>query len=85
MSCNFSIEFSGSADTILAKAKSAVEGQGGMFEGDLNSGNFHVSVFGSTIGGSYFVTGQQLDLSIDKKPFLVPCSTIEGYLKKEIG
>jgi hypothetical protein len=85
MSCNISIPFSGAPDTILQKAKSAVEGQGGRFEGDTKSGNFHVTVFGSTIGGSYSVLGQELNLMIDKKPFLVPCSTIEGYLKKEIS
>lgn len=85
MACKFSIPFSGSADQILAKAKSAVEGQGGKFEGDTNSGNFDVSVFGSTIGGSYTVTGQELNLVISDKPFLIPCSTIEGFLKNKIA
>lgn len=85
MACNFSIAFSGSADIILAKARKAVEGQGGKFEGDTTSGNFHVSVFGSTIGGSYSVEGQKLAIVISDKPFLIPCSTIEGYLKDKIG
>jgi hypothetical protein len=85
MACNFSIQFQGSADAILNRARSAVQSQGGSFTGDTNSGNFHVTVFGSTIGGSYFVSGQELNLVIDKKPFLIPCGTIEGYLKKEIG
>ncbi len=85
MACNFSIPFSGSADEILSKAKSAVEGQSGAFEGDKNSGNFHVSVLGSTIAGSYTISGQDLNLIISDKPFFVPCSTIENFLKNKIG
>lgn len=84
MACNFSIPFSGAADDVLSKAKSAVEGQGGNFKGDTNSGNFDVSVFGSTIVGSYAVNGQDLDIVISDKPFLIPCSTIEGFLKNKI-
>jgi hypothetical protein len=38
MACNFSISFAGPATKILEKAKSAIEGQGGNFMGDLSSG-----------------------------------------------
>lgn len=85
MACNFSIPFSGSAQDVLNKAKAAVQSQGGTFNGDVSGGNFHVSVFGNTIGGTYAVTGQNLDINITDKPFLIPCSTIEGYLKNQIG
>lgn len=84
-SCNFSIPFSQPAEIILQKAKSAVESQGGVFSGDNNSGSFDVSVFGNTIRGSYIVAGQQLEVLIDSKPFLVPCSTIESFLSKQIS
>jgi hypothetical protein len=83
--CNFSIPFSGSAQDVLNKAKSSVESQGGNFNGDEAAGAFDVSVFGSTIKGSYVVSGQNLDIIIDSKPFLVPCSTIESFLKNQIG
>ena len=83
--CSFSIPFSGSAETILNKAKSAVDSQGGKFEGDINGGNFDLSVFGNTIKGSYSVSGQDLNIVIDSKPFLIPCSTIESFLKNKIG
>ena len=85
MSCNFSITFSGSPASIVNKAKTAVTSQGGNFQGDEGSGQFKLSVFGATIGGSYTITGQELQVIIDDKPFLVPCSTIEGYLKKELS
>lgn len=83
--CNFSIAFNGTATEVFNKAKSSVERQGGTFNGDEASGNFNVSVFGNTIAGSYTVTGQNMDVVIDTKPFLIPCSTIEGFLKNQIG
>lgn len=83
--CNFTIPFSGAPQDVLRKAQSAVQQQGGTFNGDTNSGDFHVSVFGNTIKGSYTVEGQSLEIVIDSKPFLIPCSTIEGFLKSQIG
>ncbi|MDQ3682136.1 MAG: hypothetical protein M3352_03570 [Bacteroidota bacterium] len=83
--CNFSIPFSGSSQDVLNKAKSSVQSQGGNFNGDERGGTFDVSVFGNTIKGSYSVSGQNLDIIIDSKPFLIPCSTIESFLKNQIG
>ena len=83
--CNFSIPFSGSPQDVLNKARSSVQSQGGNFDGDETGGAFDVSVFGSTIKGSYAVSGQNLDITIDSKPFLIPCSTIESFLKNQIG
>jgi hypothetical protein len=82
--CNFNIPFSGSASDIIGKARSAVSSQGGNFQGDDTSGQFDVSIFGNKIKGSYKISGQTLDLTIDDKPFLVPCSTIESFLKNQL-
>jgi hypothetical protein len=83
--CNFSIPFAGTAQEILNKARNTVQSQGGSFDGDTNAGSFHVSVFGNTITGSYSVSGQVMEIVIDSKPFLLPCSAIEGFLKSQIG
>ncbi len=83
--CNFSIPFSGSAQDVLHKAKSSVQSQGGNFNGDETGGAFDVSVFGNAIKGSYSVTQQNLDIIIDSKPLLIPCSLIESFLKNQIG
>lgn len=83
--CNFSIPFSGAAETILAKARAAVESQNGNFTGDVNSGNFEVSVFANLIKGHYTISGQILNLTITDKPFLIPCSTIESLLRSKIS
>ncbi len=82
--CNFSIPFSGEAGIVLSKARAAIEGQQGVFTGDNHSGNFEVTVFANTIKGTYVVTGQNLSLTITHKPFLIPCSTIESFLKSKI-
>jgi hypothetical protein len=81
--CQFSIPFSGSADQVFNTAKSAVEKQGGTFSGNSSSGNFSIQVFG-TITGSYTVTGQQLEITIEDKPMMIPCSAIESALKAQI-
>ena len=83
--CKFNIPFSGSAEEILAKAKSAIESQGGNFTGDLTAGNFDVSLLSNTIAGNYSVEGQNLQLNIDSKPVFLPCNAIESFLIKKLG
>jgi hypothetical protein len=85
MSCNFSLPITSDPQTALAKARKAVQSQGGTFEGDTNNGNFSVSVFGNTIAGSYTVNGSELAIIISEKPFLLPCPAIESYLKGAIS
>jgi hypothetical protein len=83
--CNFSFPIQGNPADILQKARAAVTGQGGTFEGNEQSGQFNLTVFGSTITGSYSVAGSQMDILISDKPFLLPCVTIEGFLKSQLG
>lgn len=84
MACDFSIPFSGNAEEVLAKAKKAVEGQGGNFNGDTSRGDFSVSVFGNKIVGNYTVAGQTLNVNVTDKSFMVPCAAIESYLKSQL-
>jgi hypothetical protein len=82
--CNFSIPFSGSAEDVFSKAKTAVEREGGSFNGNASNGSFSINVFG-TISGSYSVSGNQLDIVIEDKPMMIPCSAIENVLKNQIS
>ena len=84
MACDFSLPFSGEPESVLAKARKAVEGQGGNFNGDTNRGDFQVSIFGNKIVGNYTVSGQTLNINITDKPFMVPCSAIESFLKGQL-
>lgn len=85
MACKFNFPFTEPAESAVGKARAAVESQNGIFDGDSNSGNFEVTVFGNTIKGNYSVMGQTLLLEITDKPFFVPCSTIESFLSKQIS
>jgi hypothetical protein len=82
--CNFSIPFSGSVGEVLHKAQAAIHDQGGHFKGDDSSGAFQLTVLGSEIRGSYNISGQELIVTIDSKPFMIPCSTIQSYLAKHL-
>jgi len=82
--CNFSIPFSGSAEEVFTRAKTAVQKQGGSFEGDASGGNFSINVFG-TITGSYSVSANQLNIVIEDKPIMIPCGAIENALKNQLG
>ena len=82
--CNFSIPFSGSPVDVLHKAQATIHDQGGHFKGDGTSGAFQLTVLGSDIRGSYNISGQELMVTIDSKPFMIPCSTIQRYLAKHL-
>ena len=82
--CTFSIAFSGSPSDIFQKAQATIQGQGGFFRGDDVSGQFELTVLGSPVTGSYTVAGQELNVIIDSKPFMIPCSTIQSYLSKHL-
>lgn len=83
--CNFSIGFTGSAADMVAKIRSQIEKQGGTFNGDDTSGSFSVKVMGSTIAGSYTISGSEINVTITDKPFFVGCGMIESFLKSQIG
>jgi hypothetical protein len=83
--CSFSIPVTGSPDALLNKARSAVQGQGGTFNGDSNTGNFKVTVFGNTIAGNYTVAGGNMNIVITDKPFMLSCGMIESYLKGQVS
>ncbi len=82
--CNFSIAFTGSPEQVYNIAKAAVEKQGGSFNGNSTGGSFSINVFGN-ISGTYTVSGQQLEISIEDKPMMIPCGAIENVLKSQIG
>ena len=83
--CKFTIPFSADPATILNKAKSAIESQNGIFNGNTNDGNFEVTVFSNYIKGSYAISGQEINIIITNKPFFVPCNAIEGFLRSKLS
>ena len=79
--CNFTISFAGSATDLVQNINTKVTGQGGVFTGDDSAGSFSVSFLGSSVSGSYSISGQQMAIVIDRKPFLISCGQIQNYLQ----
>jgi hypothetical protein len=79
--CNFSIPFNSSPEALAAKAKQAISGAGGNFQGDSTAGNFDVSTPLGDIRGSYTIQGPSIMVTITSKPFLVSCGMIEKQLR----
>jgi hypothetical protein len=83
--CNFSITFPGPASAIVSKIQGQIQQQGGTFNGDDSAGSFGLKVMGSTISGDYTISGSQITVNINDKPFFLSCDMIEGFLKNQIG
>lgn len=73
------------AGALVDKIKSAIQGQGGTFNGTVDNGIFQVSILLGSLSGSYTITGQQIDISIDSKPIFVSCNQIESFLKSKFS
>ena len=81
--CQFGIDFTGSAEDLVKRAKKEIEDHGGTFQGDASSGSFSVSVpILGKIEGAYTIKGQTINVTITKKPGLLSCGAIESQLKK---
>jgi len=80
MACNLNIPFAQPASTMIQNLKAKVTAQGGTAEGDETAGTINVPLMGSHISGSYTISGQQMNLVIDHKPFFIGCSQIESFL-----
>ncbi|MBC7383410.1 MAG: hypothetical protein H7296_10550 [Bacteroidia bacterium] len=79
--CSFSIEFNGDANSLITKVSEAINGAGGVFNGDTSSGNFSTPTpLGEIIGNYMLNDSSPIHITISKKPFLVSCKAIEGKL-----
>lgn len=84
MACTFTITYQGSFGDLAAKAKTAVEANGGTFDGDSSSGTFEVPTPLGHISGNYSVDGQQITINITNKPFIITCNMIENYINEHL-
>jgi hypothetical protein len=79
--CNFSIPFSSTGGAVSEKARQAISGAGGNFQGNESAGTFDVHTPLGDIRGSYTVEQQVIHVTIISKPFLVSCGMIESQLR----
>lgn len=79
--CQFNLSFSGPADRLMSRAKQEIERTGGFVNGDASQGNFQAKTPIGSILGTYHIAGQEISLTITKKPLLLSCKRIQ----KELG
>jgi len=80
--CNFSVLFSGSAEALIGRVNAEMQKANGKFEGDESWGVFNLSTPLGSIGGSYKIDGQMINLEINEKPIFISCIKIQSELQK---
>jgi hypothetical protein len=78
MSKSFSVNFSGDAASLLARASKTAADNGAQVIGDAHGGTFS----GRGVEGSYTVNGNTVNVTVDKKPVIIPWSLVESQLKQ---
>ena len=72
----------GDVSSAINKVKEAVAKQSGAtFNGDTSKGSFSGSTAVGTVEGNYTVNGNNVSITITKKPFVVPQSTVESKIR----
>lgn len=82
--CSFKFKIETAPAETIEKVKTKIEQEGGTFNGDENEGIFSLPTPVGVIEGSYQVTADELKIDITKKPAFLPCSMLEGELKKRL-
>jgi hypothetical protein len=85
MAHTFEIPFEGDAETIISKARTTIEKIDGSLNGDISTGDFVVPSMVGEVEGSYQVQGQNLVVTITKKPMIAPYSMIEDALRNYLA
>lgn len=83
--CKFDIEFSGDASDLIEKAETLFHGVGGHFSGDTDTGVFSAQTPLGRVSGNYEIRPHRITILIRRKPFLMPCATIERYFRSYLA
>ena len=68
---------------MVTQLKTAVEAQAdGVFNGDASAGQFSFSARGFDLAGGYSISGDLIEVSVFKKPWLLSCKKIEAEIRK---
>lgn len=83
MSNSFTVSYPGDKSQLVAKIKNMVGGVG-RFAGDESEGSFEGSTPIGKFEGSYTINGNDITVTIGKKPFLVSNSRIREEFEKAL-
>jgi len=80
---SFIVKLKDEVSSILSKMKSIITGKGGSFEGNKECGSFEGESVLGTIKGEYrSISVNEIEITIDDKPLIMPYSWIESEIKK---
>ncbi|MGQ9920401.1 MAG: hypothetical protein ACUVRZ_03620 [Desulfobacca sp.] len=80
--CQFSYQLREPAAVLLGQIQQIAKEYGGEFQGDEKSGQLSLSSWIGTIAAEYTIDGDQLQLTVTEKPFLVGCATIDATIRQ---
>jgi len=83
MSSQFTVKYTGDKAGLLNKIKSTV-GDKGRLNGDEKQGSFVGSTPIGSFEGRYIIEGDDITVTIDKKPFLVSNGRIQEEFEKAL-
>ena len=84
MACSFSFPFTGDASSLTASIRRKVLAGNGQFGGDDSTGNFALEAIGASIAGVYAINGNEIMITIQKKPFFLSCNMIRDYVSQNL-
>jgi hypothetical protein len=82
---SFNIDFPGTPQQFVVNANNAITSKGGIFKGTEQSGTFSLQTKIGKVEGNYEVLPHseaptKVSVTITKKPFIVPMSTIREVI-----
>lgn len=83
MAHSFTVALNDEIAAVLCRVESAITESGGIFSGDAAKGVFQGNSVMGPIKGEYCsISENEIRITINDKPFIVPYSMIEGEIKK---
>ncbi|WP_147278107.1 hypothetical protein [Flavobacterium sp. AG291] len=83
MANQFSLNYPGDKKQLLEKIKNAA-GSKGQFAGNESQGSFEGDTPLGKFAGSYSIQGDTINITIDKKPFLLSHGMIKDEFEKAL-
>lgn len=80
--CQFTYRLQVPAAALLEQIQQLAQEYEGEIQGDEQAGRLRLPLFIGTIVGEYTIVGDELQLNITQKPFLVGCGTIDATIRK---
>lgn len=78
----FQVKLTVPPEVLVAAARRAIEEAGGKFEGNAQKGSFSVPTPFGTVAGIYRIADAYVYITIQQRPFLLPCYLIEELVRR---